>query len=287
MNKLQGTYKLTKYTYTPAYERKEGYTPKTYDYVNDEEYKYEDYLVITDSDTGYYVHKDASGEAYVKEVTLSYEYSEEKAGTVEYVIFNDSITVNADEGGYNRLGIAKKNLNYSKASFDYTQLITKIPMRSESLSIRWEKVDEATDLSYVNEQIKDMKFYKYSAFAKRGIYSLSVLDKDTGLQSAENANQYYLIVIDTADGVTTADVYYATKEAPTEQLKRTVTFSSSEDYSTLTVDGVAYGVISYLGGNYYQHETEAATTQIRLISNDISKASLDNLVSASLPQGAE
>ena len=71
MNKLKGTYKLTHYTYTPKYERKEGYSPKTIDYVNDEKYLYEDYLVITGSSVGYYVHKDANGNNYVKEISFT------------------------------------------------------------------------------------------------------------------------------------------------------------------------------------------------------------------------
>ena len=55
MRDLKGTYKLTTYTYTPKYERKEGYTPKSKDYINGEEYMYEDYLVITGEGKGYYV----------------------------------------------------------------------------------------------------------------------------------------------------------------------------------------------------------------------------------------
>ncbi|MBQ8268666.1 MAG: hypothetical protein IJZ24_03155, partial [Clostridia bacterium] len=46
MRNVQGTYKLTTYTYTPKYERKEGYTPRTFNYLEDEEYQYEDYLII-------------------------------------------------------------------------------------------------------------------------------------------------------------------------------------------------------------------------------------------------
>ena len=51
MRNLKGTYKLTTYTYTASYERKEGYTQKTHDYVNGEEYLYEEYLVITGTGT--------------------------------------------------------------------------------------------------------------------------------------------------------------------------------------------------------------------------------------------
>ena len=72
MDKVKGTYKLTNYTYTPSYERREGYTPNSRDYINDAKYLYEDYLIITGGSTGYYVHKEANAPAYVKEVTLSY-----------------------------------------------------------------------------------------------------------------------------------------------------------------------------------------------------------------------
>ena len=135
MRAVQGTYKLTTYTYTPAHERRDGYTPTTYDYVNGEKYMYEDYLVVTGTSTGYYVHKDASGEAYVKAVTLRYEYDTEDSSKVNYVIFNDSITVNSDEGGDNRLGVNKNAFVYSKAAFDYSELITKRKMRTDSLSV--------------------------------------------------------------------------------------------------------------------------------------------------------
>ena len=42
MRTVKGTYQLTHYTYTPKYERKEGYTPRTFNYLEDEEYQYED-----------------------------------------------------------------------------------------------------------------------------------------------------------------------------------------------------------------------------------------------------
>ena len=49
MKNLKGTYKLTHYTRTPKHERKEGYTQKTTNYLEDADYMYEDYLIITGS----------------------------------------------------------------------------------------------------------------------------------------------------------------------------------------------------------------------------------------------
>ena len=160
MSRVKGTYKLTHYSYTPSYERKEGYTPNSKNYVEDEEYLYEDYLIITGTSTGYYVHKAVGEEPYVKEITLSYEYDSDDSSKVEYVIFNDSITVN-ENSGIHRLGVTRNNLNYTKNALDYTELFTKRPMRSEAISVRWERVDRATDLSYVQEQIGSMKKYDY------------------------------------------------------------------------------------------------------------------------------
>ena len=64
LDNVKGTYKLTHYTYTPSYERKDGYTPTHRNYITDEKYLYEDYLIVTGSNTGYYVHKAKDTEAY-------------------------------------------------------------------------------------------------------------------------------------------------------------------------------------------------------------------------------
>ncbi len=151
MWRVKGTYKLTDYTYTPQYEKKEGYTPRTYDYVEDEEYRYEVYLIVTGEATGYYVYKDANTEAYYKKISLSYEY-EEGGSKVTYVIYNDVVL--ADQStGTNKLGVTKDHLGYSKPGFDFTQLITEKSMRSEDIRISFERVNRATDLSYVQKQL--------------------------------------------------------------------------------------------------------------------------------------
>ena len=282
MKKFKGTYKLTKYTYTPSHERKEGYTERTHDYVNDAEYKYEDYLVITGTDKGYYVHKDASGNSYIKEVTLSYEYSEDKPSKIEYIVFNDSITVNDKDCETNRLGVNKKALNYAKSAFNFTQILTDKPMRSEALSIRWEKVDNATDLSFVNEQIGNTKFYKYSAFARRGIYELTAMRNVETSEYLDVPYQYYYIVVDTADGVNTVKAYYATKEAPTEQITRTLAYSAQDDFSTMTIDGKVWSLEPQFL-SYYISETDGIENQYRLVNNDISDTSIASLISNRLP----
>lgn len=277
MSKLEGTYKLTSYTYTPSHERKDGYTPKSYDYVNDEEYMFEDYLIITGESIGYYVHKDASGEAYVKEVTLSYQYSEDDQSKVAYVTYNDSVSVNNDSGGIHKLGVANGMLNYSKSSIDYTELITKRPMRTESLSVKWEKVSKKTDLSYVEGELGQLKYYDYKSFSMRGIYDiLYITDVETG-EAVESRYKYYLYQIDTADGVTTARVYYAMADTPNERMEKNVSFSRADDFSTMTVDGQTWTLDSAFG-NYYTYTDGFYDYTFFSLSQDNSDESVESFI---------
>ncbi len=151
MWRVKGTYKLTVYTYTPQYERREGYTPRTYNYIEDEEYRYEVYLVVTGEATGYYVYKDASTAAYYKEIPLSYEY-EEEGSKVTYVIYG-GVTLADQSTGTDRLGVTRDHLGYSKPAFDFTQPFTEKSMRSEDIRLSFERVDRATDLSYAEKQL--------------------------------------------------------------------------------------------------------------------------------------
>ena len=264
MRAVKGTYKLTTYTYTPSHERKNGYTPTTYDYVNGEKYMYEDYLIVTGTSTGYYVHTEAGGDNYVKEVTLRYEYDTEDSSKVNYVIYNDSISVNSDEGGTHRLGVNKDSFNYSKSAINYTQLITKKEMSTEAITVRWEKVSKSTDLSYVTKKLGNLKYYDYASFANRGIYDLTSTD------TTEGANEYlyYYMLIDTAKDSYRATAYYQLKDSD-EQVKETV---SGDSAPTSTSGQLEYNgtVFSYVK-----------------VSSSISEEYLTELINARLPQSAE
>ncbi len=281
MRRVQGTYKLTHYTYIPQYERKEGYTPPTRNYVEDEAYRYEDYLVVTGSGSGYYVHKSATESAYVKEITLSYEYNSEDSSKVEYVIYNDSVTVNSDSGT-NRLGVTRSNLGYSKPAFDYTQLITKRPMRSESISVKWERVSSKTDLSYVEEQLGALKKYEYNAFSVRGVYQRSASwSIETG-EVQPDLYQYYYYVIDPAENAFKAIAYYALKETPTVQVKEEISLNSiAGDWSSISLGGVTWAKEAW--SSSYTNDNEGLRTTINFTSNDISEENIQELIASYLP----
>ena len=272
MRAVKGTYKLTTYTYTPSHERKNGYTPTTYDYVNGEKYMYEDYLIVTGTSTGYYVHTEAGGDNYVKEVTLRYEYDTEDSSKVNYVIYNDSISVNSDDGGTHRLGVNKDSFNYSKSAINYTQLITKKEMSTEAITVRWEKVSKATDLSYISEQLGELKYYEYAAFAKRGVYELTA-DED-----CEQAPLYTFYVIDTAKGKLCVTLYTATSagEPTVERLE----ISADESLDTLTFDGATWSADMY--GGY-----TASGALLTKVSSDITEAAIERLIADRLPEDTE
>lgn len=282
MDKVKGTYKLTSYTYTPSYERREGYTPKTYDYISGENYLYEDYLVVTGAGTGYYVHKDVNNSAYSKEVTLSYIYNSEDSSKVEYVIWNDALSGNSDSDGH-KLGVAKDRLNFSLPAFDYTQLFTKKNMRSEDLYVNWQKVDRATDLSYVKEQLNGIKEYSYEAYGVRGIYEWEITTDIETSQAVDNQYQYYFIVVDTANGVTNAKISYALKETPMVRVNETVTLThTAGDWSSMTIGDIVWSIDSNWG-TYYYSEVDGMRRQITNRSSDISNARLSELIEGKMP----
>lgn len=285
MDQVKGTYKLASSTYTPSHERKADKTPISYDYVNDEKYQYGDYLIVTGTSAGYYVHKEANAPAYVKEVRLSYEYNAEDASIVEYVIYNDAFTITQSINNGNHLGVNHNTLNFSRPSFDYTELFTKRPMRSEDRYVRWEKVDNATDLSYVKEQIPDLKEYDYQSFAVRGIYEVRYEFTEDIPGAVLPEFQYSFFVIDPDKNAMNVSWYYADNESPETQIvSQFLLQNPSGDWNTITMDGETYTLDA--SGNYYSEENGIRVTLSR-VSNNISNAVLDSLILSYLPETTE
>ncbi|MBQ7408512.1 MAG: hypothetical protein IJW13_04485 [Clostridia bacterium] len=282
MKDVKGTYKLTYYSYTPKHERKSGYTPNSINYIEDERYLFEDYLIITGTNSGYYVHKQANAVAYSKEITLSYLYDDEDSSKVEYVIYNDALSVNS-ESGANKLGILKNNLNYTKTAIDYTELFTKRPMRTEAMTIRWNKVDKAIDLSYAQKQLGSLKEYDYKSFGVRGVYELSAItDIQTG-ESIEDTYQYFYYVIDTAKGTSTATLYYALKQTPTTPVVQTVTLEkNADDWSSMVIDNATWAREDSWN-SYYYNELNGIKRRLTHVSTDISEDTVLSFIQNRLP----
>ncbi len=157
MENVKGTYKLTSYTYRPAYDS--GKTPpNTINYVQDR--GYERYLVVTGSSEGYFVHKDNDTPAYSMKVQISYEYDTEDTSLISYVYYKESASAEAS-----KLAVTRDSFNYSVPS------ITLFGRVTSETSISWKKVDKATDLSYVKTQLPDVREYDFGEKEVEGVYS--------------------------------------------------------------------------------------------------------------------
>ena len=93
-------------------------------------------------------------------------------------------------------------------------------------------------------------------------------------------------MIDTAKGVTTAKVYYALKETPTEQVEKTVSFSGDENWTALTIDGTLWRADPDWAGSYYS-ESEGIKNQITCVDRDISDTNLQWYIESRLPTVTE
>ncbi len=140
MEKLKGTYKMVTYTMT--------FEEKTTNVM--EAQGLEVYLVITGESKGYYAKKSNDVLAYVKEVDLVYEADEEDSDKIQKVNFKDSKEYKITWG--NSLYVIKDEVYF------------KCPevAKQEERHIRYEKVSDKTDLSYVKEKLgSDVPVYGY------------------------------------------------------------------------------------------------------------------------------
>ena len=154
-------------------------------------------------------------------------------------------------------------------------------MRSDERSVRWEKVDDATDLSYVTEQMGNLKSYSFDDFALRGIYGQDVLFDTETQQYSESPYQYYFVVIDTADGISAADVCYALKNTPHQQVRETLPFYISDDGLTLTVGEQIWSSDTYTRNSFTRMEGNVKWT-LNLHSYSVTESALDDLVESYL-----
>ncbi len=159
MKNIKGTYKLVQNQRTDEKFDGEGKKVST---VTDliETQGLEVYLVVTGEQTGYYAYKATGEETYVKEVALTYETDEEKTDKYTFVRYKDAV-----ESDFNSLGVTKNSLNFYRPSI--CAMLGKLELNQAGYNVRWEKVDKATDLSYVKKQWGEVPTYTYEGWAER------------------------------------------------------------------------------------------------------------------------
>ena len=121
------------------------------------------------------------------------------------------------------------------------------------------------------------------AFSMRGIYELGKsTDTSTGAE-ADNGYHYYYLIIDTSDGVTSAQCFYSPSDNPNSLSKKTVTFTHSEDFDTLTLDGKCWTLSPNYGTYYVLTEGDVEHKLVR-ISYEVTEQALMELIEDKLPE---
>ncbi len=166
MEKLVGTYKLTKYEYRLETEE------ENHDYIAEKGITA--YLVVRSDGTGYYVYKDNETPLYAEEVVITYEYetlSEETDETDEYgnnIIntittdniksiyyrYSQDITGGGPNGhpgyGWEHLGFDVKNKNLNVRHSPYHGILVDIKTYQ---TVEYKRIDNATTLSAVEKEL--------------------------------------------------------------------------------------------------------------------------------------
>ena len=140
MKRVQGTYELI------SYSRTNGKTNAVTNYLEVD--GYQAFLVVTGSGTGYYVFRDNDTPPTVRQVSLRYEYNQEDSKKVDYVFYR------FEGQEEQKFGVTRDSLSFSKPAIKLSENIY-----TDGLSMSWRRADEATDLSYVEEQWGTLQEY--------------------------------------------------------------------------------------------------------------------------------
>ncbi len=150
MKNVKGTYKLTTYTKTEKNKNESGTVVETKtDLVATDEIAA--YLVVTGEETGYYAYQSNTVSAHLVEIAFSYEADEEETDKYGFVSYQALLPMEIE---FTRLSITKNGLNFSRPVM-YTTIKDTV-LKQAGYSVKWTKENDATDLSYVFEQLGEL-----------------------------------------------------------------------------------------------------------------------------------
>ncbi len=159
MKNVKGTYQLVRSDKTEQYHDASGKIVT--EFTDEIESKgLEIYLVVTGTQTGYYAYKSATESGYIKEVAITYDVDKEDSNKYTYVRFKDAL-----QSDFESFGITKDSLNFYRPSI--CTMVGKLELKQTGYDKRWDKVDKATDLSYITEKWGEVPQYTYEEWANR------------------------------------------------------------------------------------------------------------------------
>lgn len=216
------------------------------------------YLVVKSDGNGYFVYKDNDTPVYAKSVKIDFTFDSEDAERVKEIRYTDGLTDKGD--GYPGKGRETLGLNFGKKDKKLTYTMPAVFGRDFSQTVRYEKVSDATDLSYASAKTgSSLKAADYE------LNGLGVLYE--GYYADEFPYVYYLYDIHTVDKK--ADLYYALKEDEVPHVERdlAVSWAHTEPTAennfaslTVTIGDKTYQRSYPLMGNYLYANVPATET---------------------------
>lgn len=244
MKDLVGTYKLATYDVTPDATEETAdlsYEERTHNYLD--ERGIQAYVIITGTDSGYYLYKDNQTDWWCESISLSYSYETDDEGNVtdkiREVEFDTHLSGASYTPGQGRESVGfnnkKHNLNYTHHSYHGKWIEIK-----DTTKVVYEKVSKDTTLGYVQEKIgRTFQAPRYELKLFKGILLYYCYFPD---YQADVLNDMIYCYVDFDNVTFNATVYYALKSDYAnglrgEQLQKTksvtATFDDGDSYFTL------------------------------------------------------
>ena len=240
MDHLVGTYALTSYT------RKAKDAPSEEEATDMiKEKGIVAYLIIKNNGTGYYVYKDNNTALFARSIKITYSYDEDHSESVKEIRYTDGLTSSGD--GYPGKGMETLGLNFSKKEKRLTYTMPAVFGRNYSQTVRYEKVDDSTGLSYAGN--------KLGTTIVASDYELNGLGLVHADCSYYDGFPYLYMIYDIRPAEKKADFYYAMKEDEVACVERNLDVSwsvASETENTLniTIGDRTYTRYSLVMNNY-------------------------------------
>ena len=254
MDKVTGTYKLTKYIY--------DYFDSS---IKDEDIKeknnIEAYLVVTGEKYGYYIYKDNDRKIDAKEVLLTYKYDstdEAKITGIEYSLEISELKYGVPGGFKEALKLDDKSL-YSKTEGSSSK-------GHYYQRVEYEKINKDTSLKSLEEKLEtNIPYISYPMYKMNAafIFSCARADED------RHPYLYYVLLIDGYK--MEATIYYALKSDKEDVVVENIEikYENIDGIEIITINEKEYTYVNYYPSYLFNLSNDFATTMYRNPGLDI------------------
>lgn len=245
LDKVVGTYRLQ--TFTRTYTKQNENTGENESDVRDmmATEGIEAYLVLRADNTGYYIYRSNTVALTARSVRVNYSYDDEEPDKVKQLTYDVGLTTTGDARPgrwHETLGVYFKRKE-KVLTFTLPAIKLGALSREYSQTVRYERVDNATDLQYVQKAIGEtLAVPPYEVAPLDGVHVYSGVYDD--------ASPYVYTILDLHAGTGKADVYYAAKATGQSEVRRNVAVTF--DIPAVPTDGAnGVQIVIHVGDDVY------------------------------------